>query len=387
MTPRILLATQDFPPVEGGMARYYADLARGFPAGSFLVSTTREEGTAAAAPDDVPVRREPFPLSRAHRLTSLLRWQRDLDLWMKVEKPDVLLCGNLRPLGPVCVRLARKSGVPCHVIVHGNDLLAARRRWSGLRSSNWNTVFGGVERWIANSEAIRRIGVDRLGLPEARSAVVHPEVDTDHIRPATEGEKAALRSSLGIASDECVIVFVGRLVTRKGLDRLIEALANDPPARPWRLVVVGYGDPSAYREMAEKGGIAQRVMFRGGVSDAELLRILRMADVAAMPSRTIPDRDDIEGFGIVYLEAAAAGIPVVAGDSGGVVEAVEDGVTGFVIRGDDSLAIRSALDRLLGNPGLAESMGRAARDRAVARYGPGSSAKRLRKILEEEQKA
>jgi phosphatidylinositol alpha-1,6-mannosyltransferase len=368
------------------MARYYADLARGFPAGSFLVSTTKAEGTAGAPPDDIPVRREPFPLSRAHRFTSLWRWQRDLDRWIRSERPDILVCGNIRPLGPICVRLARKAGLPCYVIVHGNDLLAAHRRWSGFRSPAWNAVFGGVRRWIANSEAIRRIGIDELGLSEARSAVVRPEVDTNHIRPAAPGEKAALRTSLGIAPDERVVVFVGRLVTRKGLDRLIEALAARVDSVPWRLVVAGYGDPAPYEAMARRAGIAERILFRVGVSDAELLRIVRLADLAAMPSRTIADRGDIEGFGIVYLEAAASGIPVVAGNSGGVVEAVEDGVTGFLVDGNDAGAIGAALDRLLRNPDLAQSMGRRARERVVAHFGPGSAAARFREIIEADRR-
>jgi phosphatidylinositol alpha-1,6-mannosyltransferase len=381
---KLLLATQDFPPTEGGMARYYADLAAGFPEGSCVVSTTRPEGPAGPPPAGVLIHHEPFSMAHAHRMTSLWRWGRDLERLIAEERPHVVICGNIRPLGPLCARIAERTGRPYYVIIHGNDLLAARRRWSGLRSGTWSRVFGGARRWIANSEAVRKIGIDDLGLSETRSAVVPPEVDTSRFRPAAGAERHALRSSLGVAPGERLLVHIGRLVARKGLDHLLEALQGFSGRERWRLVVAGFGDSSPYEASARALGIADRVTFRVGVPSEDLVALLQSADLVVLPSRTIPERGDIEGFGIVFLEAAACGVPVVAGNSGGVVEAVEDGVTGLIVDGNDVPAIRSAMERLLADDDLRARMGGAARARAEKQFGPGRAAARLGEVIAED---
>lgn len=362
------------------MARYYGDLAAGFGA-DVVVSTTSAEGPAAGPVAGLRLDRQNFPLARAHRTASLWRWERRLQGIIQTERPDVLLCGNLRPLGPLCEHLARRHGLPRVVFFHGNDLLSAHRRWAGWRRGLWERALGRGALLLANSQAVRRLGVERCGLDPVRTGVLTPEVDTVRFHPVEPSERAALRSSFHLPAGPLAL-FVGRLVARKGLDRLIAAL---PAIREGTLAVAGYGDDGIYREQATALGVSERVRFLGAVTDARLPDLYRSADFLAMPSRTRLDQADIEGFGIVYLEGAASGLPALAGLSGGAPEAVPDGKAGLVVDGDDLAAVTAALTRLFagcGPHGEVARLGQAARSRVETEFGRGSMARNLRALLE-----
>lgn len=376
---RLLLVTQDFPPGEGGMARYYGDLAAGFDAGEIRVSTVAAQGAAAGPAAHLQLARLDFPLDRAHRPLELWRWERQLARLAADFRPTAIVCGNLRPLGPLCRRVAGRLGVPYDVVVHGNDLLATHRRWSGWRRGLWQRVLGDARRWVANSRAVQALGVAECGLPPERGAIVPPEVDTRRFRPPTSAEAAAARAAFGLPEGPLAL-FVGRLVERKGLDRLIGALARVPAGA---LAVAGYGDAAPYHALAVRHGVAGRVHFLGAVDDARLPALYQAADLVAMPSRTIAARGDLEGFGIVYLEAAASGRPALAGRSGGAPEAVLEGITGRVVDGDDEPGVAAALGRLLGDPAERARLGGAARARVEREFGPGSMARRYRSLPDE----
>lgn len=376
----LLLVTQDFPPGEGGMARYYGDLAAGL-GSEVIVSTVMAEGPAAPPASGLRIERMDVPFRGAHRPLALWRWERRLAGRIRAERIDAIVCGNLRPLGPLCRRLAARFGIPFLVIFHGNDLLSAHRRWRGWRRPVWNHVFGGDTRWLANSRAVESLAVDRCGLEAARGGVLRPEVDTARFRPAMPREMETLRGTFGLPAGPLAL-FVGRLVERKGLDRLITALAGSPEGT---LAVAGYGDPAPYRALAESHGVGGRVRFLGAVDDAHLPELYRAADCLVMPARTRLDRDDIEGFGIVYLEAAASGLPALAGRSGGAPEAVLDGETGIVVDGDDETAVARALAGFFAavkTPGgWPCRYGAAGRRRVEAEFGTGSMARVLRRRL------
>lgn len=376
---RLLLVTQDFPPGEGGMARYYGDLAAGFDAGEIRVSTVAAQGAAAPPAAHLRVERVDFPLERAHRPLELWRWERQVARLAADFRPTEIVCGNLRPLGPLCRRVAGRLGVPYDAVVHGNDLLATHRRWSGWRRGLWQRVLGDARRWVANSRAVQTLGVTECGLPPERGAIVRPEVDTRRFRPPAPAETAAARTAFGLPGGPLAL-FVGRLVERKGLDRLIGALARVPVGA---LVVAGYGDVAPFRALAARLGVAARVHFVGAVDDARLPALYQAADLLAMPSRTILARGDLEGFGIVYLEAAASGRPALAGRSGGAPEAVLDGITGRVVDGDDETEVAAALGHLLGDAAERARLGGAARARIEREFGPGSMARRYRSLPDE----
>jgi phosphatidylinositol alpha-1,6-mannosyltransferase len=161
-------------------------------------------------------------------------------------------------------------------------------------------------------------------------------------------------------------VFVGRLVARKGVDRLIEALALLPQSDAV-LHVVGDGPQRAALEaLATTAGVRERVIFSGAVDDAARDRALGEAWCFAMPSRA--EGGDVEGFGIVYLEAAMAGVPAIGGRGSGADEAIAHGETGLLVDGRDARALAAALERILDDREGAAAMGAAARQRALRSF-------------------
>ena len=183
-----------------------------------------------------------------------------------------------------------------------------------------------------------------------------PGVDTDAFRPGAGG--AAVRERLGLA-DRPVVVCVSRLVTRKGQDTLIRAWPQVLAARRHAvLLLVGGGTRGdRLRRLAERLGVAGSVVFTGPVPWADLPAYYDAGDVFAMPCRTRRGGLDVEGLGIVYLEASAAGLPVVGGDSGGAPDAILDGETGYVVPGGDAAAVAGRITQLLADPAAARAMG------------------------------
>ena len=191
-----------------------------------------------------------------------------------------------------------------------------------------------------------------------------------------------MRSRYGLG-ERPVIGCLSRLVPRKGQDMLIRALpAIREQVDGAALVIVGGGPYLAtLHRLARQVGITEHVTFTGGVPGAELPAHHAMADVFAMPCRTRGAGLDVEGLGIVYLEASATGVPVVAGRSGGAPETVQDGVTGLVANGSDVDEIATAVAELLADPDRAAQMGAAGRRWAVDNWQWRTQAARLAKLL------
>jgi phosphatidylinositol alpha-1,6-mannosyltransferase len=194
--------------------------------------------------------------------------------------------------------------------------------------------------------------------PAAAARMVHlpPGVDESAFHPGSGGPE--LRARLGLAGRP-VVVCVSRLVPRKGQDTLITAWPQVLREVPDAVLLVVGGGPYAEKlaRLAERTGVADAVRFTGAVPWAELPAHFGAGDVFAMPCRTRRGGLDVEGLGIVYLEASATGLPVVAGDSGGAPDAVLDGGTGYVVPGGDPGAAAARITGLLTDPGLRRRMG------------------------------
>jgi phosphatidylinositol alpha-1,6-mannosyltransferase len=217
---------------------------------------------------------------------------------------------------------------------------------------------------IANSDHTRSL-VRRLGVPESRVHVVRPGVDIDRFRPGIGA--SALRAEFA-PHRELILLSVGRLQRRKGHDLVLDALAKlDPAVAPLKYVIVGDGaERNALEARIAAAGLRSRVRLVGGVSDEDLPAYFAACDIFLMPNRV--DGVDLEGFGIVFLEAAASGKPVIGGMTGGVPEAVERGVTGLLVRGDDADELAAAITVLASSPELRARMGAAGRDRVVREF-------------------
>ncbi|GAA1546305.1 glycosyltransferase family 4 protein [Actinomadura kijaniata] len=340
---RCLIVTNDFPPRRGGIETFVYEMARRFPAGEVVVYTSREEGDAAFdAGLAFPVVRDP-----ARTLLPTRRVVRNVRRLLARYGCDRVWFGAAAPLG----LMAGRIGVPSVATTHGHEV------W-------WASVPGA-------RQVLRRIGeradvvtyltddtrrrMARAWGPGARLERLVPGVDADLFRP---GDGSGVREHLGLG-DRPVILSVSRLVARKGQDRLVRAMPLVRAAVPdATLLIVGDG-PQEFWLRGLAGKIAPGgVVFAGGRPHAELPPFYAAADVFAMPCRDRRLGLETEGLGIVFLEAQAAGLPVLAGRSGGAPEAVRDGETGFVVD-DDVRRIADRLVTLLTDPGAMGAKGRA----------------------------
>jgi len=207
-----------------------------------------------------------------------------------------------------------------------------------------------------------------------------PGVDTGTYHPDVDGSQVRRRHGL---SDRPVVVCVSRLVPRKGQDTLIRALPAIRRRVPGAALLVVSGGPyrSTLQRLARETGVADDVVFTGSVPWEELPEHYAAGDVYAMPCRTRRRGLDVEGLGIVYLEASASGLPVVAGDSGGAPDAVREGETGYVVGGRDVEAVADRVATLLADPGLARRLGAAGRAWVEADWQWQTQADRMRALL------
>ncbi|HZE16761.1 MAG TPA: glycosyltransferase family 4 protein, partial [Mycobacterium sp.] len=217
--------------------------------------------------------------------------------------------------------------------------------------------------------------------PDAALEHLPPGVDTDRFRP-DPASRAELRARYRLGQRPAVVC-VSRLVPRKGQDMLIRALPLIRRRVAGATLVIVGGGPylSALRSLAQRCGVAHHVTFTGGVPAAELPAHYALADVFAMPCRTRGGGLDVEGLGIVYLEASATGVPVVAGCSGGAPETVRHNETGLVVDGRSVDQVGEAVSGLLADPDRAATMGAAGRDWVTAHWRWDTLAARLADLL------
>ncbi|MEO9222106.1 MAG: glycosyltransferase family 4 protein, partial [Mycobacteriaceae bacterium] len=352
---RTLLVTNDFPPRPGGIQSYLHTFARQLPADQLLVYAPSWRGDSHARFDA----RQPFEVVRhpgtlmlptprvAERAAQLIVRHGCEAVWFGAAAPLALLAPILRRAGAQRV-LASTHG---HEV--GWSMLPAAR--NALRRIGDHTdVVTFVSRYTRGRFA-SAFG-PQAALEHLPSGV---DVDTFHPDPAARAE---LRARYGLGQRP-VVVCVSRLVPRKGQDMLIRALPQIQRRAPGAALVLVGGGPyrASLSKLAVATGIDKDVVFTGGVPAEELAAHHCLGDVFAMPCRTRGAGLDVEGLGIVYLEASASGVPVVAGNSGGAPETVLEGQTGRVVAGRDVGQIASAVGGLLADPELAARMGAAGR--------------------------
>ena len=348
--PKVLVVTNDFPPRAGGIQSFVHALAAGRPAGSVTVYAPAWPGAAefdAAQP--FPVERHPSSLmlpvpSVARRAARLLH--RD--------GCDTVLFGAAAPLGLLAPALRRAGARRLVAITHGHEagwavLPGARSLLRRIGDSTDAVTYLGEYTRVRLARALSPAAA-------ARMTRLTPGVDTSAFRPGAGG--AAVRERLGLGGRP-VTVCVSRLVPRKGQDTLIrawpEVLAAVPDAL---LLIVGGGRyRAALARLAARTGVAGSVVFAGPVPWPELPAYYDAGDVFAMPCRTRRQGLDVEGLGIVYLEASAAGLPVIGGDSGNAPDAIRPGETGYVVPGRRPAGLVAALVELLTDPAVARAMG------------------------------
>jgi phosphatidylinositol alpha-1,6-mannosyltransferase len=287
---------------------------------------------------------------------------------------DYALVGQLLPLGTAAWLVAKLSGGRYAVFLHGYDLNAAlsrgRKRWLA------RLILSGADKILAaNSHTAAQVA-QWLPQQAAKVAVFNPGIDLEAWQPDAEAA-AELKRRYHLTGP--VLLSVGRLVERKGFAEVISQLPRWLKQHPeLRYVIVGRGQQEqALHALAQKLGVAQQVLILTEVSDQEKALWYQAADIFVMCAKQLGA--DMEGFGIVYLEAGLAGKPVVAARVGGVADAVEDGVTGLLTDGSPE-ALRRAVERLLAEPQLAAKLGEQGRRRVQAFSWQAQAAKIIKFI-------
>jgi phosphatidylinositol alpha-1,6-mannosyltransferase len=369
---RHLLVTNDFPPKHGGIQSYLWELWRRLRPDDVTVLTTPHPGMAAWDLD------QPYRVVRSPGkvLLPTPSLARRIDALADEVGARLVVLDPALPVGALGPRLAH----PYALVLHGAEVTVPGR----LPASNLalRRVLRGARLVVAAGGYPLAEAQRCAGRPLA-NVVVPPGVDVDRFRPLDDEARAEARARFGLDPGATVVLGLSRLVPRKGFDVLLRAAASLAPARPdLRVAVAGAGrDADRLRRIAAETG--SPATFLGRVPDAELPALYGCADVFAMLCRNRWGGLEQEGFGIVFLEAAAAGVAQVAGRSGGSHEAVEHGVTGFVVDPPtDVAAVGDALARLVEDPAERRRMGAAARRRAVDGFTYDLLAARLAEALD-----
>jgi phosphatidylinositol alpha-1,6-mannosyltransferase len=377
-----LLVTFDYPPMVGGIATLFGTLWHRAAGDSALILAPAGRG-AAGVDAARAVRTFRFPVVRGDGVFAKALNTVSCAVWFAALaarfRPALVIAGQIRRAGRLAYLWSRLTGRPFAVWVYGGetspDFTGSRRGARHVRSAL------AAARPVFSISPFTTRMLAEFGLPRERIVEVRLGVD-EAMRPRPREARAAARLGL---DGKLVFLTVGRLVERKGIDTMLEALAGlDDRLPPWRYLVVSDGPQRARLEaLARRLGLDGKVVFTGFVPHDELPIYYNLCDVFAMPNRAVGGDGgaslSVEGFGMVLLDAAACGKPVIAGRSGGAVDAVDDGINGLLVAPDDVADLQRAIVELL-DPNRRAAMGRAGTAWA-ARFSWQTAAETLRPHL------
>ena len=375
---RLLLLTPFYSPGVGGSSRLLEDIVGHLVAGGDHVDVLTfglgDPKLYQAFDRGQPYQIHRVPGHRRRGLSSAEMVARALLLSSRGY--DMLLCGAAFPTAVLAGIVTTLSRTPYAVYSHGEDITAVSA--SPAKRAVLRRALLSAQLIMANS-SFTAARIVELGVRPERVAVVPPGIDPAPYRVVDEGPTRDLRSRLGL-QDRRIILTVARLTPRKGHDTIIRALPSIARRVPdVHYLVVGHGDPARLQALADELGVGDRVTFLAYVAEEELPVVYRASDIFAMTSRWDPETREVEGFGMVYLEAGAAGRAVVAGSHGGCTDAVLDGESGLIVDPTCPSAVSDAVSRILSEPELARRMGAAGHAHAMRL----SKATQLRRIAAE----
>lgn len=368
---RVLLATTLFAPELGGVPRLLQDFcAHAAQDIELYVLSVRQQPAAFYAEYDAHA---PFPIERIDPQgrggqTSVRFMQRVWSL-LRNWKPDVILSGVGYPTAILIALVTRMTGTPFVVYTHSEDVTIQRPRarqalaWALRRAAKVITVSHFTEREL-----------ERLGIPKNNVTIIPPGVALERFQNT---------QPIPAFDAQWVILTAGRLIWRKGQDTVLRVLPQILAQKPnAQYVIVGSGpDEPGLRALAQEVSVSEHVQFVGRVDDEMLPSYFAACQIFVMPTRPSPDASETEGFGIVFLEASAAGKPIVAGRAGGVSDAVADGETGLLVDPNNAQAVCDAILQCACNPDFAQRLGQNGRVRVEREFTVELFGARLSRVL------
>jgi phosphatidyl-myo-inositol dimannoside synthase len=388
---KILMLTDSFLPHAGGSREYYYNLYR--------YAAEFEDTQVTIATKKVPGWEE-FDRRVASDSFEIVRWLKPLPTWrlrelpkglgpflqaawhVHKEKPAILHAGDLYPQAVSALILKKMTGLPYLAYCHGEDIALTDRYKYQPRVRD--KIYRGADAVVANAEFARQ-SLLRIGVPESHIVKITPGVDMDRFSPRPAREDLVEKWNL---KGKKIVLTVARLVSRKGHDLVLRAMARLTRELPDAVyLIVGRGpEEQRLQKLAAELGIMESVRFAGHVPEELLPDCYSLCDVFAMLNREQAD-GDLEGFGMVFLEANAAGKPVIGGRSGGTADAILEGKTGFRVDASDLDELTARLRMLLTDANLRCELGRAGRDRVEREFQWRDRARKLHDVSMEICKA
>ena len=382
MIPTLVLS-EHFLPERGGTITWILETYSRYEDGEVVV-VTGERGDTHALDRTLPFKVERIPMSMrewdpsvpaslwryAHMVWHVLRGSRR-------HRIRQIHCIKVLPEGLIAWCVMILTGIPYVVYAHGEELLiglsSRKLRWMLPR------LYNAAAAIIANSRQTKAM-LEEIGVASEKICIIHPGVEVAAFQFSGDAAQAIRkRHNLGVSP---VLLTLGRLQRRKGQDMVIRALPLIREKFPTvKYLVVGTGEEyGALQNLAKESGVGDDVIFVGEVSDDERAAYYAACDLFIMPNRKIGP--DVEGFGIVFLEAGAAGKPVVGGRSGGTGEAIQEGVTGIRVDGENVEAIAAAVIDILADSEKARTMGTRGRHWVEKGFTWESIVERTRQVAE-----
>jgi len=373
----LLISGAYYPPQVGGLSQFMSKLATTMGRERVCCLTgVSQNGRVSTREDGPRVYRFPTAFSKSRYVRAVGRGAAITQIMVQ-ERPQVTMLGSIDE-GQIALTLRNWLKLPFIVFAAGNEILdVIEEKWPKpmLALQTADRVVA-ISRYTASF-------VERAGVDPSRIEIVYPGYDTNRFRPLED--RLELRQKLlGERYRDQVILTVGNLVARKGHDTTIRSLPKLLQLVPdVTYLIVGDGPYRSQLEtLATELGVRNRVIFAGRLADEDLAQLYALCDVFVMPSRAQLDEKDVEGFGIVFLEANACAKPVIGGRSGGVPEAIVDGVTGLLVDPNDSGELADAIARLLTDREFAHRLGQQGRERAVNEFSWRRAADSVQGILD-----
>jgi phosphatidylinositol alpha-1,6-mannosyltransferase len=357
---KYLLYTLEYPPFKGGVANYYENLVKFWPGKNIKVLNNNDE-------------------QLINNRLLILKWlPAFFVLRKKIQENKIgyILVGHILPLGTTTWLLSKISSCKYSIILHGLDFTSAIKK--PRKKILTSLILSSAETIICGNNYLADLVKQKFPKISKKIKVVNPaaaEIEPDNFLVKKIKEKYQLENKF-------VLFSLGRLVKRKGIDKTIEALAKIKKDLPnIKYFIAGAGPDEKYLKeiLSQNTDLAKDIMFLGQISEIEKWTWFTICDAFILPSREI--NNDFEGFGIVYLEANLAGKPVIAGDSGGVRDAVQNNLNGLLVNSKDSNAIADAILKIYKNSDLSKKLGEQGRERVKKEFNWQNQIKKLYNYL------
>ncbi|MFZ4632352.1 MAG: glycosyltransferase family 4 protein [Patescibacteria group bacterium] len=342
---KTLLFTLEYPPFHGGVANYYGNMAKYWPIEEKLV--VLDNGKHELLNNKWPLSwLLAFPLLKRRLIK---------------EKIDYLLVGQILPLGTLAYIVSWLVPIKYGVFLHGMDLALALR--SPRKRFLSKLILNRADKIISANSYVKEKLVEFIPELEYKTKIVNPGIEggVPYVNPI---EITEIRNTYNLEG-KTILFSLGRLVKRKGVDNVIKAINEMPEELSHNLIyfIAGEGAREQYLKDLIPLKYLKKIIFLGSLTESEKWAWLKLSDIFLMPSRDIAG--DFEGFGIVYLEANLCGKPVIAGNSGGVKDAVVNEVTGLLVDPENIGDIGAAIIRLVNDKNICEKLGEQGRERAI----------------------